>query len=99
MEDLVEFAIRAAGGMDRFMSFRSVSAQLHHTGVIWPLKQRDGVLTDSRVTVRLHDQHVSHAPFAPTTDHSIYTPSRVEIRRADGSVADALDDPRTSFDG
>ncbi|MDR8074991.1 hypothetical protein KPA96_04885 [Burkholderia cenocepacia] len=99
MEYLVELAIRAAGGMERFMSFHSVSAQLHHTGVIWPLKKRDGVLTDSHVTVRLHEQHVSHAPFAPTTHHSIYTPSRVEIRRDDSSVVDTLDDPRASFDG
>ncbi|EJO56550.1 hypothetical protein FEP63_03261 [Burkholderia multivorans] len=99
MDDLVDRAIRAAGGMDRYRSFRSVSAQLHHTGAIWKLKQRDGVLTDSRVTVQLHEQRVSHAPFAPTTDHSVYTPARVEIRRADGSVVEALDAPRASFDG
>ncbi|MBR8363545.1 hypothetical protein KDW55_09420 [Burkholderia sp. AU19243] len=99
MEDLVDLAIRAAGGMDRFMRFSSVSAQLHHTGAIWQLKKRDGVLTDSRVTVRLHEQRVSHVPFAPTTDHSVYTPSHVEIRRADGSVVDTLHAPRASFDG
>ncbi|WP_257220766.1 hypothetical protein [Burkholderia sp. AU18528] len=85
--------------MERFKRFRSVSAQLHHTGAIWALKQRDGVLTDSRVTVQLHEQRVSHAPFAPTTDHSVYTPSRVEIRRDDGTVVDTLDAPRASFDG
>ena len=99
MEDLVDLAIHAAGGMERFKRFRSVSAQLHHTGAIWALKQRDGVLTDSRVTVQLNEQRVSHAPFAPTTDHSAYTPSRVEIRRDDGTVVDTLDAPRTSFDG
>ncbi|WP_175875553.1 hypothetical protein [Burkholderia sp. BCC0097] len=99
MEDLVDLAIRAAGGVERFKRFRSVSAQLHHTGAIWALKQRDGVLTDSRVTVQLHEQHVSHAPFAPTTDHSVYTPARVEIRRDDGTVVDTLDAPRASFDG
>jgi hypothetical protein len=99
MNDLIDFAIQAAGGLERFRSFRSVSAQLHHTGVIWKLKQRDGVLTDSRVTVQLHEQRVSHSPFSPTTDRSIYTPSRVEIRRVDGSLVEALDDPRASFEG
>ena len=47
----------------------------------------------------MNEQRVSHAPFAPTTDHSAYTPSRVEIRRDDGTVVDTLDAPRTSFDG
>ncbi|MBN3828752.1 hypothetical protein G3O00_34885 [Burkholderia sp. Ac-20384] len=99
MSDLIDWAIEKAGGWDRFRAFRSVSATLHHTGVIWKLKQRDGVLTDSRVTVQLHEQNVSHTPFAPTTDYSIYTPSRVEIRREDGSIIEALDEPRSSFDG
>lgn len=31
MNDLFDFALRAAGGVERFRSFRSVSAQLHHT--------------------------------------------------------------------
>ena len=99
MTELVDFAIDAAGGLDRFRGFRSVSAQLHHTGALWALEQREGVLTHSRVTVQLHEQRVSHGPFAPTTHHSIYTPSRVEIRQQDGSLVEHLDAPRASFDG
>ncbi|MCC8402718.1 hypothetical protein LJ655_12605 [Paraburkholderia sp. MMS20-SJTN17] len=62
MDDLIDFAVDAAGGMDRFRNFRSVSAQLH-------------------------EQCVSHTSFAPTNNYSVYTPSRVGIRRDDGSVA------------
>jgi hypothetical protein len=51
------------------------------------------VLTDSRVTVDLHAQRVSHEPFAPTTDHSVFTPDRVEIRQADGTLVESLDRP------
>ncbi|MBB4513623.1 hypothetical protein [Paraburkholderia fungorum] len=99
MKELIDLAVHAAGGMDRFRSFRRLSARLHHTGVIWGLKQREGVLTDCRVTVQLHEQCVSHNPFAPANHYSVYTPSRVEIRRDDASVVERLDDPRTSFDG
>ena len=99
MTDLIDFAIQAAGGMDRFNRFSSVSARLHHTGLLWQLKQKEGVLTNSRVNVQLHEQRVSHGPFAPGTEHSVYTPSRVEILREDGSVAEALDQPRASFEG
>lgn len=99
MTNLLDTAIHAAGGLDRFNRFHRVSAKLHHTGVIWSLKQREGVLTDSRVTVQLHTQQVSHVPFAPSTDHSIYTPARVEIRSEGHALVEALDDPRSSFDG
>ncbi|NUY01461.1 hypothetical protein [Paraburkholderia youngii] len=99
MTDLIEKAIDAAGGLERFHSFRSVSALLHHTGALWRLKRCEGVLTHSRVTVDLHEQRVSHGPFAPSSDHSIYTPSRVEIRRQDNSLAESLVEPRSSFAG
>jgi hypothetical protein len=99
MTDLIDFAVNAAGGLHRFNSFGSVSAQLHHSGGLWQLKQREGVLTDSRVTVQLHEQRVSHRPFAPSTDHSVYTPSRVEIHRQDHTLVEALDQPRATFEG
>jgi hypothetical protein len=99
MTDLLDLAMHAAGGLDRFKSFRSVSATLHHTGVLWALKRREGVLTDARVTVQLHEQRVSHGPFAPSADHSVYTPERVEIRSEAGALVEALDAPRASFDG
>lgn len=99
MTNLIDMAISAAGGLERFNSFKSVSAQLHHTGVLWQLKQKEDVLTHSRVTVQLHEQRVSHEPFAPGTEHSVYTPKDVSIVRSDGSVVETLDRPRASFEG
>jgi len=99
MSDLINFVIDAAGGLERFQSFKRVSARLHHTGILWDLKQRQGVLTDSRVTVDLHAQRVSHEPFAPTSNHSVFTPDRVEIQQPDGTLVESLDHPRASFAG
>lgn len=99
MSNLLDIAIQAAGGLDRFNRFQSVSARLHHTGMLWPLKQREGVLTDATVTVDLHSQRVSHGPFLPSSDHSVYTPERVEIRSESNGLVEALDHPRASFDG
>ena len=31
MSDLINFAIDAAGGLERFQQFKRVSARLHHT--------------------------------------------------------------------
>jgi hypothetical protein len=49
MNSLIQFAMDAAGGMERFESFSTLTASLHHSGFIWSLKQCDGVLTDSKV--------------------------------------------------
>jgi len=99
MNDLLQFAMDAAGGLERYQAFQTVTAKLHHTGVLWALKQRVGVLTDSVVTVDLKAQKVSHTPFAPTPNHSVYTPARVEIVAPDGAVVEGLDNPRASFAG
>ena len=99
MSDLIDLAIHAAGGMDRFNAFRQVSADLHHRGGLWALKQCDGVLTRSRVSVQLHEQRVSHGPFSPTSHHSVFTPARVEIRADNDALVEALDNPRASFEG
>jgi len=99
MTSLLQFALDAAGGIERFERFSTLTADLHHTGMIWALKQRDGVLTHSKVTVQLHEERVSHGPFAPTQDHSVFTPSRVELRTPDGALVEALDNPRASFEG
>ncbi|UPG92562.1 hypothetical protein [Luteibacter aegosomatissinici] len=99
MIPLLDLAIRAAGGMDRFNSFRTLTARLHHTGVLWTLKQRDGVLTDAKVTVALHEERVSHGPFLPSPNHSVFTPGRVELRGPDDRLVEALDEPRRSFEG
>ncbi|MGN6482278.1 hypothetical protein [Luteibacter sp.] len=99
MNELLRFAIDAAGGIDRFRNFTTLQADLHHSGMLWSLKQREGVLTDSQVTVQLHEQQVTHGPFAPSPNHSVYTPSLVEIRTPDGTIVESLEDPRASFEG
>jgi hypothetical protein len=99
MTDLLDFAIKAAGGMERYNSFKSVSAKLHHTGIIWALKQREGVLDHSNVTSDLKSQTVSHYPFAPTLNHSVFTPGRVDIISPDKTIVESLENPRASFAG
>lgn len=99
MNELLELAVRAAGGLERFHGFQRLTAQLHHTGMIWALKQREGVLTDARVTVELHEERVSHGPFLPSGAHSVFTPGRVELRDPADGLIEALDAPRSSFDG
>ncbi|MCX2714574.1 hypothetical protein [Mycolicibacterium sp. J2] len=99
MSDLVELACAAHGGLEHFDRFSYLSAQLHQGGVLWGLKGKPTVLENAHVRVDLKRQWVSHGPFAPTANHSEFTPQRVTIVSPEGEVVEQLDDPRTSFAG
>jgi hypothetical protein len=99
MSDLVERAILAHGGMETFGRFSQIKAKLHQGGVLWALKGKPTVLEDCEVTVWTKEQKVSHGPFAPSQDHSVYTPDRVTIVDPQGRIVEDLVDPRASFAG
>jgi hypothetical protein len=99
MSDLLQTAIEAHGGLERWNQLSSVSARLIQGGVLWPFKGQPGVLDDVVVTARLHEERVSHRPFGAADRHSAFTPERVAIETDDGTVLEALDQPRASFAG
>jgi hypothetical protein len=99
MSDLLETAIAAHGGLERWNQLGTVSARLKQGGVLWALKGHAGVLDDVVVTASLHEERVSHRPFGAADRHSAFTPDRVAIENADGTVLEALDQPRSSFAG
>jgi len=99
MNDLLQTAIEAHGGLARWNQLDSVSARLIQGGVLWPFKGQAGVLDDVVVTASLHEERVSHRPFGAADRHSAFTPERVAIESDNGSVLEALDHPRASFAG
>lgn len=99
MTDLLDFAVAAHGGFDRFSQFSFVEAKLRQGGVLWTLKGKPTVLENCNVKVNLKHEQVSHWPFAPTTNRSVFTPNRVTIEDAEGRVVEELLQPRRSFDG
>ena len=99
MSDLLDTVIEAHGGLERWNQLSSVSARLIQDGVLWPLKGQAGVLDDVVVTASLHEERASHRPFGAADRHSSFTPERVAIETSDGTVVEALDQPRASFAG
>ena len=77
----------------------SLSANRQFGGAFWKLKSVPGIAEEGRFTVDLDREHTRLYNFGGSDLHTDFTPSRVEIRRADESVVDALDDPRASFAG
>jgi len=99
MGDLLETVIEAHGGLERWNQLDNVSARLIQGGVLWPFKGQAGVLDDVVVTASLHEERVSHRPFGAADRHSVFAPERVAIETDDGTVLEALDQPRASFAG
>src|SRR2546425_2437131 len=99
MSDLLETVIEAHGGLEPWNKLNGVSARLIRGGALWELKGQAGVLDDVVVTASLDEERVSHRPFGATDRHSAFSPERVAIETDDGSVVEALDQPRASFTG
>jgi hypothetical protein len=99
MTDLLDTVIEAHGGLTRWAQLETISAHLAQGGAIWALKDQSGVLDDVYVTASLHEERESHHPFGAPDRHSSFTPQRVAIETADGTVVEALDQPRASFAG
>jgi hypothetical protein len=97
--DLLETVLEAHGGLERWNQLDSVSARLIQGGVFWALKGQAGVLDDVVVTASLHEERASHRPFGMLDRHSVFTPEHVAIENEDGTVLEALDQPRASFAG
>ncbi len=97
MNDVLNLALNAHGGLDHWRKFHAVSAHLVVGGVLWELKGQAGVIDEVDVVVNLLEQKVSHSP-GPAW-RTAYTPQRVAIEAGDGTVLEALDNPRASFAG
>jgi hypothetical protein len=100
MHKLVEFAIKAHGGLTRWKSFHTVSADLIQGGALWSIKGKAGLLDKVSVTADLTREWASHSPFLGAMQRSVFDPPRrVAIETTNGRVVEELLNPRDSFKG
>lgn len=97
MNDLLELALTAHGGLARWKSFSRMRAKVAIGGAIWDYKQQPGLLRDVTWEAELHRQHAVCTPFDGVARHSDFTPQRVAILDADGKRIDSRDAPRAHF--
>ena len=98
MDDLLEFAIEAHGGLERWRQFNEVRANVSITGALWHLKGQQDVLKNVQVVAQLHRQHlVTH--LIGKDQRTIFTTAQVSIESESGVVEETRVDPITSFRG
>lgn len=98
MNSLLESALAAHGGLDRWNQINSIAFNASITGAFWHLKGKGDTLKDVRLEVDTKRQLVA-IEFLGQDKRAVFEPGRVVVQRDDGVLVDARDDPETSFDG
>jgi hypothetical protein len=98
MRDLLERALTAHGGLDRWNQVKSITVDASINGALWYLKGKADALKDIRFEVDTKRQLVT-MDFVGQDKRWVFEPSRVEMQGRDGALIDARDDPERSFDG
>jgi hypothetical protein len=96
---LVDDAIEAHGGLDRWNQLRSADIHALVNGVVWTLKGVPGILTDFHYQLDLHQQRGRIPNFTRPDQRATFQADRVSIETNDGAVVDELVEPRASLEG
>jgi hypothetical protein len=98
MNDLLERAVAAHGGVERWNQVKSINGDASITGALWSVKGKGDALKDVRFEVDTARQLLT-MDFVGQDKRSVFEPLRVVIQRRDGTLIDARDEPERSFDG
>jgi hypothetical protein len=99
MNDLLELAMAAHGGSDRWAQVKKITAQVAIGGGLWQLKGWPGVFSDASVSIDAHRQHVEYVPFVKQGQRSVYEPGRTAIVTNEGALVEERLLPREAFKG
>jgi hypothetical protein len=98
MHDLLDSAVAAHGGLDRWNHVKSITVDASITGALLALKNKADALEDVRLEVDTTRERLT-TDYTGQDKRSVFEPHRVVLQRRDGVLVDARDDPEKSFDG
>ena len=98
MNDLLESAIAAHGGIDRWSQVTAITVNASVTGALFHVKGKPDALKDVRFEADTKRQLLT-MDYVGQDKQSVFEPSRVVIQRRDGELIDARDEPEGSFGG
>ena len=91
MNDLLESAVAAHGGLDRWNQITAITVDASITGALWHVKGKPDVLKEVRVAADTKRQLLT-MDYVGQDKQSVFEPSRVVIQCRDGAVIDARDE-------
>jgi hypothetical protein len=98
MNDLLNLAVKAHGGLERWNKVKAVKVAASITGAIWYVKGKPDFLKDVVLNASTREEKLT-VDFPGQDKRAVFTPSRIVIETADGKLIDARNDPERSFEG
>jgi hypothetical protein len=98
MSDLLNLALDAHGGLNRWSRVQAVTVSASVSGEIWRDKGKVDYLKSVILNVETKRERVT-MDFSGQDKRSVFEPNRVEILRRDGTIIATRDDPEASFRG
>jgi hypothetical protein len=99
MTNLLDLALEAHGGLQRWQEARTIRALGSLGGLLWTLHGQEGILATADMTVDVQQQRLVYEGFTGRGLRGLFTPGRVAIERTDGEVVTERTSPRESFAG
>jgi hypothetical protein len=96
MNDLLEFAMTAHGGQERWKGLQSVRAKLSVSGALWESKGMAGVLEGIEIEAQLHEQKVI-TDLPSRQKRFIFRPDLIFIESELGKRRTEHANPRSAF--
>ena len=98
MNDLLQVAVDAHGGLSRWNQLKRVKASLSITGAIWQMKGKPDILNDVSIEAELHKERLT-THFNGKGIRTVFEPNRVIVETEGGRLVDNRNDPRSAFRG
>lgn len=95
---LLEEALDAHGGYDRWRKFNGVSSTIITSGLLWDIKSANLIRTPRRATTEFRRQWTRVTPFGDPDSTLDWTPEHVEITSGSGEIISQRDNGRDAFD-
>jgi hypothetical protein len=96
--ELLDLAVKAHGGLDRWNRVKAIKVAASITGAIWFVKGKGDVLKNVVLTAQTRNERVT-VDFPGQDKRAIFEPTRIVIEKVDGTVIEARDNPEKSFEG
>jgi hypothetical protein len=98
MTELLNLAVKAHGGLERWNKVKSIKVAASITGAIWYVKGKGDFLKNVILTANTRQERLT-VDFPGQNKRALFTPNRIVIETLDGTLLDARDNPEKSFQG
>jgi hypothetical protein len=98
MSDLLDLAVQAHGGLDRWNKVKAIQVAASITGAIWYVKGKGDFLKKVILTAETGNERLI-VDFPDQDKRAVFTPDRIVIETANGTVVESRDNPEKSFEG